>query len=756
MRRVALIIALTAAFAGLPAASQAATILSSFTADGEGWSLASGAPSWVSTGGNPGGFLVSTTPAGGSVGWRAPAKFLGNRGIYYGGVLRVDRKPSGGSVPAADVVLAGAGKTVRLPLPAQPAWGWKRQEVQLLPTAAADEPTLRAVLGALGALEVQAAPGLDAAVLDNVRLTNSLVAPAITSTGSATLKVGTAAKFTVRATGTPFPVLTIAGGLPAGVRFTDNRDGTGTLSGTPAAGSEGAYRVTVSAASRIGTAVQTLSLEVNRAPAITSAATATFLTGSENAFTVRTVGRPVPRLAQVKPLPAGVTFTDNGNGTGTLRGTPAGAGKFALKFDASSAAGTSTQAFTLVTQAPSALASLFPYRARTNYSGFDQTFPTTPEGPWDAAACVNNGYSLTNGGVDAASGLPDAGVVVGRFEVRQGDRGSETTGGDRCELGVRNRQLLGEGPFESTGGTATQGEVRFYRLSFGVGKDFPAFEEYTTFAQWHQPRVGRYSPLSVVTLDEGSAYVGVVLRQIVRGEPAPNQFLVQFPTPRGRWADLVVELNLSPDPALGYVRLWLDGRRIDEATSPTGAVDGVDDDTFHAATLYSTRVGDVDWALDFKLGNYRSALNVAPSTVYHRFTKIARTYESAAASPFAVAPPPGVRCAIGNLPTAPAPGQVYRPLLQVTNDEGAAVAGAKVLVRARVATLTSAGATSATSEEVVPVTIPPAGGATTVALPQHVVGTWSSGTAAIVFSAAAEGRFACTSRRIGLPAASAG
>ena len=77
------------------------------------------------------------------------------------------------------------------------------------------------------------------------------------------------------------------------------------------------------------------------APAITSANAATFTVDVANAFTVTTTGFPRPPIVQTGALPSGVTFVDNGDGTGTLAGTPpAGAsGTYPLTFQATNAGG---------------------------------------------------------------------------------------------------------------------------------------------------------------------------------------------------------------------------------------------------------------------------------------------------------------------------------------------------------------------------------------------------------------------------------
>jgi FKBP-type peptidyl-prolyl cis-trans isomerase FkpA len=88
--------------------------------------------------------------------------------------------------------------------------------------------------------------------------------PALTSTGSTTFTIGSAGSFTVTTSGTPSPTLVQGGAvLPAGVTFVDNRDGTGTLSGTPAAGTAGTYALSFTATNVGGSAIQNFTLTVS-------------------------------------------------------------------------------------------------------------------------------------------------------------------------------------------------------------------------------------------------------------------------------------------------------------------------------------------------------------------------------------------------------------------------------------------------------------------------------------------------------------
>ena len=57
-------------------------------------------------------------------------------------------------------------------------------------------------------------------------------------------------------------------------------------------------------------------------PAITSPAADTETFGVPFGFTVTTNGYPAPKLTKSGALPAGVAFTDNGDGSATIAGTP--------------------------------------------------------------------------------------------------------------------------------------------------------------------------------------------------------------------------------------------------------------------------------------------------------------------------------------------------------------------------------------------------------------------------------------------------
>ena len=84
------------------------------------------------------------------------------------------------------------------------------------------------------------------------------------------------------------------------------------------------------------------------APAFTSGTSATFLSFEPGVFDVTTSGSPAPTLTETGALPNGVTFVDNGNGTGTLNGSPTVTGTFPITFNANNGVGpTVMQSFTL-------------------------------------------------------------------------------------------------------------------------------------------------------------------------------------------------------------------------------------------------------------------------------------------------------------------------------------------------------------------------------------------------------------------------
>jgi putative Ig domain-containing protein len=175
-------------------------------------------------------------------------------------------------------------------------------------------------------------------------------APSITSADTATFTTTLATTFDVTTTGYPAAALSETGAMPSGITFTDNGNGTGALSGTPAVGSQGSYPVTITAAnaSDSSSVTQSVTITVNPAtvPSLTIPA-ADFTLNQTGAVAVTAAGYPTPSITETVTPPAGLNFTDNGNGTALLSGTPTSNGTTVLTVTATNAIGSTTQTFTV-------------------------------------------------------------------------------------------------------------------------------------------------------------------------------------------------------------------------------------------------------------------------------------------------------------------------------------------------------------------------------------------------------------------------
>jgi hypothetical protein len=191
-------------------------------------------------------------------------------------------------------------------------------------------------------------------------------APAFTTPNSATFTVGTNGSYTVSATeGT----ISLADSLPPGLQFSPNGN-RATISGTPATGTGGQYKLSFTTnAGTLGTASQDLLLNVNEAPKITSAATATMFVGRPGMFAVTAAGFPgvsnhmLPANPQAPTDPwqlaSGMYFTVTGlpqtlqasnlnpqgfaGPTLTIQGTPAVAGTYPVQITVQNGVGQAAQ-----------------------------------------------------------------------------------------------------------------------------------------------------------------------------------------------------------------------------------------------------------------------------------------------------------------------------------------------------------------------------------------------------------------------------
>ncbi|MGA9332951.1 MAG: Ig-like domain-containing protein, partial [Rudaea sp.] len=250
--------------------------------------------------------------------------------------------------------------------------------------------------------------------------------PAITSANNVTFVAGTAGtNFTVTTTGFPTGasmLITETGALPSGVTFTNNNDGTATITNTAAAGTGGTYPITITANNGIApNATQAFTITVNEAPAITSANNTTFVAGSAGNFSVTTTGFPTGAsmaISEAGALPTGVTFVNNNNGTASLAGTPAAGtgGSYPITITADNGvAPSATQSFTLTVQQAPTITSA---NSTTFTVGTAGTFSVTATGvPGGASIALSEAGALPGGvafvdngnGTATLAGAPDAG-----------------------------------------------------------------------------------------------------------------------------------------------------------------------------------------------------------------------------------------------------------------------------------------------------------------------------------------------------------
>jgi hypothetical protein len=183
------------------------------------------------------------------------------------------------------------------------------------------------------------------------------------------------------------------------------------------------YNFTVSASNQNGfgpssapsaPVVPTGNAQASSAPQFSSANNTAFTTGSPGTFTIVSTGSPIPSVSYVGPLPSGVTFTNNGNGTATIAGTPVGgAGSYSLTLTAHNGAGTdATQTFTLTVDTGNSAPTITSPNATTFTVGVAGAFTVTTTGApvptVTESGSLPSGVTLSSAGV--LSGTPAAGT----------------------------------------------------------------------------------------------------------------------------------------------------------------------------------------------------------------------------------------------------------------------------------------------------------------------------------------------------------
>jgi hypothetical protein len=179
-----------------------------------------------------------------------------------------------------------------------------------------------------------------------------LEAPTFLSANNDIESYGVPFSFTVDTTGVAVPnisKLAGSGSLPAGVTLKDNNDGTATISGELSKASDsGVYTFTIQAKNKTGTATQPFTLTITKTPVVKTDASKTATVGIAFSQVISASGSPTPSLS-VSGLPDGLIFTDNGDGTGSISGTPTAGddGTYSVTITANNSYGSASSSFNL-------------------------------------------------------------------------------------------------------------------------------------------------------------------------------------------------------------------------------------------------------------------------------------------------------------------------------------------------------------------------------------------------------------------------
>jgi hypothetical protein len=204
----------------------------------------------------------------------------------------------------------------------------------------------------------------------------------------------------------------------------------------------------------------------------TSADNVTFIDGQPNTFLVTVTGKPTPALSVTGDLPAGVTFQDNGNGTGVLSGTPGPntSGNYPLVFFADkNKPHSSSQNFTLTVTCPGVSVVNPVVTTGTAGTPFSQTFTqnggTPPVNFTINSGTLPPGLTLSSAGV--LSGTP-TGSGTFPITVKVTDVGGCTAVGPTYNLVISCHPVTVSNPATSTG-TATVAFSQTFTQSGAIG-----------------------------------------------------------------------------------------------------------------------------------------------------------------------------------------------------------------------------------------------------------------------------------------------
>ncbi|HEY3446368.1 MAG TPA: polysaccharide lyase [Myxococcales bacterium] len=143
-------------------------------------------------------------------------------------------------------------------------------------------------------------------------------------------------------------------------------------------------------------------------------------------------------------------------------------------------------------------------------------------------------------------------VSPDRLEVFEGGSGQ----GGRYAL--KATVVQGDNPIGASGNRneltytsyEASGTERFYRWQTKFADDYPSADAWQLFTQWHHEGPSGSPPVEFVVRKE-EIYLNIV-----------GERVWGMPLERGRWIDFIFHVKWSPDPAEGFVELYVDGKKV--------------------------------------------------------------------------------------------------------------------------------------------------------------------------------------------------
>jgi len=197
--------------------------------------------------------------------------------------------------------------------------------------------------------------------------------------------------------------------------------------------------------------------------------------GAPGSFTVTASGSPAPTISESGSLPPGVTFSDNGDGTGSLTGTPTASGSFPVTFTANNGVGVdATQSFTLTVYQVATLTGASPALLAAGSSG---TVVLTGSGLEPGASVAFTGPTTTVTAVRSsvvAAGTTLSATVKASASTPTGTYTVTVTNADRSTASCTSCLVIIAGPTLAafsppTAARGTTGPVSLSGTGFATG-----------------------------------------------------------------------------------------------------------------------------------------------------------------------------------------------------------------------------------------------------------------------------------------------